>query len=325
MFTKASLRLTAWYVAILMALSLTFSTWVYIEATHEVRTNLKAQADHPLARLLPNNDVTTYLNNQYNASSARIFGSLVLLNIGVLMFGGFVSYFLARRTLQPIEDALDAQNRFTADASHELRTPLTTMKTEIEVALRDKKLSASDARSLLESNVEEIDRLSALAEGLLILARTGDKPVLEKVSLTSIAQKSAKRFEPVAAQKEMTITAELQKVTATADPAHVDAIIGILLDNAIKYGAAKSTVTLVVNRQDGSGCVTVHNTGPRIAAADIPHIFDRFYRADAARTTDGYGLGLSIAHKLATNMNGTIAVRSDDTGTTFTLRVAAAA
>lgn len=321
MFTQASLRLTAWYVGILMVLSLTFSTWVYLEATHEVSNNLRAQADHPLARLLPNSDVARYLDQQYDASRARILGSLALLNVGVLLFGGCASYFLARRTLRPIEVALTAQNRFTADASHELRTPLTTMKTEIEVALRDKKLSAADARELLASNVEEIDRLSKLAEGLLILARTGDKPSLEKVAITEIAEKAAKRFEPLAEQKHIRVSTNFSPLEATADAAHADAIIGILLDNAIKYSPQKSTVTFMVNKQDGQVCVTVHNTGPGIAPQDIPHIFDRFYRADAARTTDGYGLGLSIAHKLATNMNGTIAVRSDKTGTVFTLRV----
>jgi len=324
MFTKASLRLTAWYVAILMAISLMFSTWVYIEATNEVNTSLRAQADHPLARLLPNDDVARYLEQQYNASRARILGNLALLNVGVLVFASFASYFLARRTLQPIEDALDAQNRFTADASHELRTPLTTMKTEIEVALRDKKLSANDARDLLASNVEEIDRLSKLAEGLLILARTGDKPSLEKVPLAPVTEKAIKRFEPLAAQKHIKITTDMTPLTATADAAHIDAIIGILLDNAIKYGPEKSTVTVMLNKQDNHACITVHDTGRGIKPEDAPHIFDRFYRADAARTTNGYGLGLSIAHKLATNMNGTIAVRSDKTGTTFTLRVAIA-
>lgn len=321
MFTKASLRLTAWYVAILMALSLTFSTWLYIEATNEVRATLNAQMSHPLARLLPATDVQQYLEQQYNASRVRVVGSLVLLNIGVLAAGSFISYFLARRTLRPIEDALHAQNRFTADASHELRTPLTTMKTEIEVALRDKKLAAQDARSLLQSNVEEIDRLSKLADGLLILARTGDKPALDKVQLQAIVTKATKRFTALAAHKNMTIHAQTVPLTAQADGAHVDAIVGILLDNAIKYGAEKSVITVALARQDNQACITVHNTGRGIARHDIDHIFERFYRADTARATDGHGLGLSIAHKLATNMNGTIAVKSNKKGATFTLRL----
>lgn len=326
MFTKASLRLTAWYVAILMALSLIFTTWLYIGATNEVRASLNAQASHPLARLLPNTDVATYIERQYNESRARIIGSLVLLNVGVLVTGSFVSYFLARRTLQPIEDALNAQNRFTADASHELRTPL-TMKTEIEVALRDPNLPIADARNLLESNVEEINRLSKLADGLLILARTGDKPDLQKVPVASIAAKAAKRFDAAAKQKGMTITRQLHDATALADAAHVDAIIGILLDNAIKYGTPGTAVTLALVKQDKQVCVTVHNEGPAIPAKNMPNIFERFYRADTARTSgeaSGYGLGLSIAYKLATHMNGTIAVKSGKTGTRFTLRVIAA-
>lgn len=325
MFTQASLRLTAWYVAILMVLSLTFSTWVYIETTHEVRSTLNAQASHPLARLLPNPDVAEYLEQQYNESRARILGSLVLLNVGVLVAGSFMSYFLARRTLKPIEDALDAQNRFTADASHELRTPLTTMKTEIEVALRNKTLPANEARSLLQSNVEEIDRLSKLAEGLLILARTGDKPALQKVAVHEVLEKAVKRFEPLAALKRITIQRHVKAQYAQADEPHVDGILGILLDNAIKYSPEKSTISLDLRRQDGSVCLTVHNTGPGIPADDLPHIFDRFYRADSARATDGYGLGLSIAHKLATNMNGTIAVKSAKGGTTFTVRLSPSA
>jgi two-component system sensor histidine kinase CiaH len=325
MFTQASLRLTAWYVAILMVLSLTFSTWVYIETTHEVRSTLNAQASHPLARLLPNPDVAEYLEQQYNESRARILGSLVLLNVGVLVAGSFMSYFLARRTLKPIEDALDAQNRFTADASHELRTPLTTMKTEIEVALRNKTLPANEARSLLQSNVEEIDRLSKLAEGLLILARTGDKPALQKVAVHEVLEKAVKRFEPLAALKRITMQRHVKAQYAQADESHVDGILGILLDNAIKYSPEKSTISLDLRRQDGSVCLTVHNTGPGIPADDLPHIFDRFYRADSARATDGYGLGLSIAHKLATNMNGTIAVKSAKGGTTFTVRLSPSA
>jgi signal transduction histidine kinase len=328
MFTKASLRLTAWYVAILMALSLIFTIWLYIEATHEVRASLNAQASHPLAKLLPNTDVVRYLDQQYNDSRARIIGSLVLLNVGVLVSGSFVSYFLARRTLQPIEAALEAQNRFTADASHELRTPLTTMKTEIEVALRDPKLPVHDARELLRSNVEEIDRLSKLAEGLLILAHTGDdKPRLQKIIVADLAKKTAKRFDTAATAKQMKIERRFARTKAFADPSHTDAIIGILLDNAIKYGDENSTISLAVAKQDGQACITVHNHGPGIAPDDIPHIFDRFYRTDSSRTTAktaGYGLGLSIAQKLAAHMNGIITVKSDDSGTAFTLRVPAA-
>lgn len=328
MFTKASLRLTAWYVAILMALSLMFSGWLYTEATHEVRSSLSAQLLRPFSNLLPKDEVAAYLDQQFDASRWRIIGSLTLMNVGVLITGSFISYFLARRTLQPIEDALDAQNRFTADASHELRTPLTSMKTEIEVALRDPSLPATEARALLQSNVEEIDRLTNLSDGLLILARTGDKPELKKVEVADIAKKAIRRFGPPAKAKKMTLTAQLVPAVGMADATHLDMLAGILLDNAIKYAPRSSTVTIATAIQDGNVCLTVHNEGPAIPEKDLPHIFERFYRADTSRTSGhvaGHGLGLSIAHKLVTNMGGTIAVRSTKKdGTTFTARVVAA-
>lgn len=325
MFNKASIRLTAWYVAILMALSLTFSGWLYMEATQEVRTGLNAQLLRPFVNVLPREEVTTYLNNQYDASRMRIIGSLALFNVGVLIAGSLLSYFLARRQLQPIERALEAQNRFTADASHELRTPLTTMKTEIEVALRDDKLPAKDAKMLLESNVEEIDRLSKLVDGLLVLARNGDKPEVTLTDLAPITQKAVARFRPVAKRRDITLATQIADVSALAEAQHIDTILGVLLDNAIKYSPKKSTVTTALAVHDNAACLTVHNQGPGISADDLPHIFERFYRADTSRTGGskaGHGLGLSIAEKLAQNMNGTIAVRSSaQDGTAFTVRL----
>lgn len=325
MFSKASIRLTAWYVAILMALSLTFSGWLYMEATQEVRTGLNAQLLRPFVNVLPREEVTNYLDNQYDASRMRIVGSLVLLNIGVLVAGSLISYWLARRQLQPIERALEAQNRFTADASHELRTPLTTMKTEIEVALRDEKLTAAEAKELLHSNEEEIDRLSKLVNGLLVLARSGDKSEVALTDLAPIASKTIERFEPLAKKRHITIARQITDVSALADSQHVDTILSVLLDNAIKYSPQKTTVTVALAVHEGAACLTVHNQGPGIAPDDLPHVFERFYRADASRTggrQSGHGLGLSIAEKLADNMNGSVAVRSNaKDGTTFTVRL----
>ncbi|HSE61798.1 MAG TPA: histidine kinase dimerization/phospho-acceptor domain-containing protein, partial [Candidatus Saccharimonadales bacterium] len=164
------LRLTIWYVAILMALSLAFSVWVYNETMME----LKAGFNGPVAQRLqdkygplPYEVWLQVINQQYHDSQQRLIGQLIFLNVGVLLVGAGASYWLAKRTMRPIEDALEAQNRFTADASHELRTPLAAMKTEIEVSLRDPNLTKEEMRELLQSNLEEIDRLSELATGLL--------------------------------------------------------------------------------------------------------------------------------------------------------------
>lgn len=322
MFTKASLRLTGWYVAILMLLSLTFSGWLYSEASKELRAGLNAQLLRPYSNLLPRDEVQAYLNKQFDDSNMRIIGSLALMNVGVLVAGSFISYFLARRTLAPIEQALTAQNRFTADASHELRTPLATIKTELEVALRNKNLSTQEARELLKSNVEEVDRLSKLANDLLVLARCAEKPELKKTSVYTIAQKACDRFASIAQPKQIKIERQIAPVSAMAESAQVDAILNILLDNAVKYSPKRATITVAAHKMNGQVAITVHNTGAQIDDKDLEHVFERFYRTDKSRTGGvqaGHGLGLSIAQKLADSMGGKLAVKSDQTGTTFTL------
>ena len=328
MFHNASIRLTIWYTAIIMAICLAFSAWVYHEAMQEVGASLSGplvvrfqDKFGPVTRL----ELQHAIDSQYNDSRGRIIGNLLMLNFAVLAAGAAGSYFLARRTMRPIEDALIAQNRFTADASHELRTPLAAMKTEIEVYLRDPKVTTDDLRELLGSNLEEIDRMSGLAEGLLTLARSDEPVHLGAVQAADVVQEACVRMQPLAKAKKIRIKTDVTPVKLMAESSGLASIVGILLDNAIKYSPEKSEITVAVTRQDGHGLITVTDQGPGIAPADLPHIFERFYRSDTSRTKNaahGHGLGLSIAKKLATHLRSTITVRSEQgKGTTFTLRV----
>lgn len=328
MFKSASIRLAAWYVAILMAISIAFSVWVYREAMNELRMGLGGPFVVKLQDRfggIAGGEVQALMDAQYAASHQRILFNLFLLNAGVFTVGALASYALARRTLRPIEDALDAQNRFTADASHELRTPLAAMKTELEVALRDPKLSKDAMRGLMQSSLEEIDRMSGLAQGLLTLARSGEAPVISAVPTKVIVSGVLARMRPLAEAKHMTIRADLSDLTVMGEAKSIEAIVCILLDNAIKYGPEKSTITVTIKREDGHGHITIADQGPGINAADLPHIFDRFYRADSSRTKEkvaGHGLGLSIAQKLVGLIGGTIRAQSQEgKGSTFTLRL----
>ena len=162
MFQSATVKLTAWYLAILMCISITFSVVIYQLNYHEVSNrleNLQHSIIDTLNPLYSSQSIYRYeegpgspLFNEARKASAQMILSLVYINIVVLACGGLGAYFLARRTLRPIEDAHEAQSRFTSDASHELRTPLAAMKAELEVNLRDEKLSIDEARELLESN-----------------------------------------------------------------------------------------------------------------------------------------------------------------------------
>jgi len=160
-FKKARLKLTAWYVLFVMLLSLAFSFAAYRFLTMEVDQSLRAQAVRlytQQGRIIAADD----FQDIYNEARDRILYRLFLVNGGILVLSFGLSYFLAGKTLHPLELAVEEQKRFIADASHELKTPLTSMRTEIEVALRDKKLNAKDSRDLLTSNLEEVDKMKQL-------------------------------------------------------------------------------------------------------------------------------------------------------------------
>lgn len=328
MFKNAYLRMTLWYVAILTVMSLVFSVWVYHEAMQEVRSGLNGAFSVRLqARFGPlsRQDFDTALQKQYDDSQRRILGNLLLLNSAVLVIGGFASYGLARRTMRPIERAVEAQNRFTADASHELRTPLAAMKTELEVSLRDPTLSKADMKELLASNLEEINRLSDLSQALLSLARPGETIHLSAIDTTPIIADVCQRLQPLADAKKIAIKQNLAAMRTMAESKSLATIIGILLDNAIKYSPNASVITVTSYRKDGNGFIVVADHGPGIPVADLPHIFDRFYRADSSRTTQtvaGHGLGLSIAQKMIVAMRGSIIAQSTPgKGCVFTVKL----
>lgn len=327
-FDAAYLRMTAWYVVIIMIISLLFSVWVYNQARNELQTGLNKVielkpmiVDYPQA----NTNYSGMVSGELNNSRGRLLSRLVLMNVGVLVAGSLASYLLARRTMRPIEESVEAQERFTADASHELRTPLAAMKTEIEVGLRQgKKLSREDAVTLLKSNLEEVERLGGLADGLLALTQQ-DTADLTQVDLDDVVGKTANRLRSLARAKDIDIKTELQPVRVQGDIVSVDKIVGILLDNAIKYSPEKTTVMVRAYQKDGHGYVAVEDQGIGIKASELPHIFDRFYRADTSRSKThiaGHGLGLSIAKKLAENMGASLEVKSaPNKGSVFTLLV----
>jgi signal transduction histidine kinase len=235
---------------------------------------------------------------------------------------------LARRTLRPIESALAAQTRFAGDASHELRTPLTAMKSELEVALRDPKLSAEEARGLLGSNLEEVGKLETLAAGLLRLARHEQTPLeLVPVDLSVVSERALSRVATAAARRQVKLTSHVLGVVAGDAESLVELTV-VLLDNAIKYSHIGDEVELRSADQGHTVDLIVRDHGAGIPAANLPHIFERFYRADSSRskdTTPGYGLGLSIAAQIAQFHHATIDATSRfGAGSTFTVHLPSA-
>jgi signal transduction histidine kinase len=332
-FQSATVKLTLLYLGLIFILSLIFSTALYRVSTAELDRNLhRQQALFDNAPFLNNIPFVDDFNNQridqIKESKNHILWNLYYINVFVLCIGGVISYFFARYTLKPIEAALDAQNTFTADASHELRTPLTAMKSEIEVALRDEKMSLLDAKKLLQSNLEEIDRLNALSNSLLQLAGNNtrlDPTTLQDCSVKEIIDRAIAHTKNAAGKKNVRIIVKNIEGSVEGDPWGLSDVVTTILDNAIKYSNSGTEVT-VSSERDKHG-VTLHITdhGIGIHATDIPHIFDRFYRADVSRSkssVDGYGLGLAIAQKIIELHHGVIHVKSvPESGSTFTVRI----
>jgi len=318
LFHSAQLRLTSWYLLILIVLSLLFSAIVFTIASNEFDRALRPRPGEPPQLMY----LQALRQERAEESRARLVGDLVLFNIVVVAAGGGASYLLARRTLRPIEQALHAQTRFSSDAAHELRTPLAVMQSEIEVGLRDPKATKKTHQEVLESNLEEVHRLRVLTDRLLMLA-SSQAPPLSPVSLEQVAILAVNHALPLATQQKVSIDNQIGDLHVNAHTESLSDVLTILIDNAIKYSPAKSTITLTAQPQDGAVVLSVKDEGVGISAEDQEKIFNRFYRVDESRSkqnTEGYGLGLAIAKQLVEMQGGKLYVESQPgKGSAFTV------
>lgn len=328
MFHSAAAKLTSGYLAIIMALSIGCSVALYHVSSNELAQSAQRPVDLYNVVFGPSNstDINNLRLRQLEKDRNSLKVNLLLFNIAVLAIGGGVSYILARRTLAPIEEALEMQKRFTGDASHELRTPLTAMRAEIEVALRSPELTKNEALKILKSNLEEVSKLKSLSEGLLTLATTGGNDnAKEKVPVRQLVETAINQVRKPAAAKKIKLSSRVNDVQIVGNPQQLTNLVAILLDNAIKYSPPSSEVSIEAKSKDNRAQISVTDHGQGIAAADLPHIFDRFYRADTSRSkknVQGYGLGLAIAKKITDLHHASIEVKSSPAkGSTFTLNL----
>ncbi len=331
MFHSAALKLTGWYLIIIMALSVGSSWTFYRLSSTDLKLNANRQIDFYRGLFNPHDidNLSQLRLRQLDQDLQHLKLNLVIFNLFVLIAGGAASYALARRSLKPIEDSLEAQKRFTSDASHELRTPLTAIQTENEVALRSRNLTKEQAVNLLKSNLEEVAKLKALSEGLLALATNdGVENLDQNVSLKDVTEQAMERVSKAARLKKIKLENDVKSLKVKGNPQSLTDLIAILLDNAIKYSPAGSKVSINSEKKDKSAVITVKDKGRGIAKSDLPHIFERFYRADASRNkqqAEGYGLGLAIAKKIVDLHSGSIDVNSTPRkGSTFIIRLPAA-
>ncbi len=322
LFHSTTLRLTAWYTLILLFISLLFSTVVFQISTAELRRSFGPTPQSDALFFIDHDAAQAWRNEHVKEGVSRLIGQLVLFNLSVLTAGAAGSYLLARRTLEPIERAMEAQARFSSDAAHELRTPLTIMQSEIEVGLRNSNATKADYAGLLQSNLDEVEHMRTLTDRLLLLANQNDL-MLAPTSLENVAIEAVNRSIPLAQTKHITVENEIGPLSVQGNADSLTDLLFILLDNAIKYSPAKSTIKLQAHAKGHGAEVIVSDNGTGINPDDLPHIFDRFYRADTSRSSQnvaGHGLGLSIAQRIVEAHNGSIvATNNAKKGATFTI------
>ena len=202
-----------------------------------------------------------------------------------------------------LKDSFQRINQFSIDVSHELKTPLTILKGETELALRKERTNEEYKKSL-QSNLEEIDRMSRIIDDLLLLSKAETKDIrlnLEKVDLRDLLADVCLNMKIFGENKGVEIIArDLDDIRIIGDELKLRRMITNIVENGIKYGHSGGYVAVSSHKQNGYACINVKDNGPGISSGDIKYIFDRFYRADRSRKrASGSGLGLSISKWIA--------------------------
>jgi two-component system OmpR family sensor kinase len=220
------------------------------------------------------------------------------------------------RMIDRLEDALSLNRRFSGDVSHELRTPLTIMRGELEQVLLDPSASES-VHDAVASSLEEISRMSKIVESLLAIARldSGADAIESKpADVSALCRWVVEQLHPLADDKNIALRVDASAVMGLIDAARMKQVLVNLIDNAIKYTQPGGSVELTCFASDGMAVIEVTDTGIGIPQDELPHVFDRFFRADKVRSraSGGVGLGLSIVKAICNAHSGTIAIASTE-------------
>ncbi|HYL11485.1 MAG TPA: heavy metal sensor histidine kinase [Terriglobales bacterium] len=230
------------------------------------------------------------------------------------------------RMISRLEEAFEHINRFSADVSHELRTPLAILRGELEAVARRRRLPP-DLLDTMGSTLEEVERLTRIVDHLLIISRLDAGEVFPRtvLNLGELANSTVEQVRLLAEEKSITIDEEIRPdVVVEGDPLRLQQLIVNLLDNAIKYTPQGGRVAVAVAAAAARAQLSVADTGLGIPADSVPHVFDRFYRADKARArnTGGAGLGLAIVKAICSAHGGSINVTSTEgAGSVFTVEL----
>lgn len=303
-FVRAVVRLTVFYTAGVFLVMLVFSFLVYASFAEGVRSRFH----DGVIRTPEEMEV-------YGELTERLFHILVVSDGLLLILTVFVSYGLSRATLTPLRRSYELQKQFVADAAHELRTPLSVIKAGSEMLLSQER-EASRYKAFIGETLEEVNGLIGLSNDLLFLARHGGMSAKQQMrcDLGAICTKQLASMEAYAKQHDVVLTEAIAEgIFIMGDCEELQRLVRNLVKNAIDYNKEGGTVTCTVAQEDSHALIHIQDSGIGMTKEEASHVFERFYKADAARThgsNTGTGLGLAIVKEIVVRHHGSIELLS---------------
>lgn len=285
----------------------------------------------------PFNDsyIVAYGDDASTKSWSGLAWMLTGVGLAALLVFFLINIYFSRWALRPVEESIEQQQQFTADASHELKTPLTVILANMAILRSSPEETVGSQLQWVESTQKEAERMQLLVSDMLDLAKLKTLPQTTedkiKFDFSDLVEGEVLQFESVAFERGITMESTIEpNLYVFANPEKFGRMVSTLIDNACKYvndgGFIQVTLSghKIAGIKSPNAILAIHNTGPAISDEDLPHLFNRFYRADKARTgaKGGYGLGLAIAKEIAQDANGDITVQSsEEDGTVFRVTI----
>ena len=308
-FWSAKLKLSAFYTGSILLIVILFSLGVYVLFNRNLGMDFEYQGGDTQQEAV--------LQQQLIGEARhRLLVTLSIVDLSTVALSVLLGWFLAGRTLNPIQEALKRQKQFVSDAAHELSTPLSVMKAGLETLETGAKPTTKDYRQLNTDLLEETNRLVDLTSDLLFLSRSGQSSltaIKTKVNISSICSKQLELLQAYGKQKGVRLSHAIQpNLYIFGDESQIKRLVLNLLKNAVDYNKKDGEAILSLQTSGNEIILEISDTGIGINQDDLKHVFKRFYKADAARerSSSGTGLGLAIAKEIVTFHRGNIKVES---------------
>lgn len=261
------------------------------------------------------------ISEEQLALKHSIILSTSLIIIAMIIFF-FISLFLAKWALKPVENSWQQQKQFVSDASHELKTPLTVMLANMDILLINQDDTIRNQIKWIQNSKEEAIIMKQLLNNMLFLAKSDTSKILSihsNINLSDLIINVSLSFESLAFEKKISIdTSNIQtNIFVLGDENQLKQLLSILIDNAIKYSETFQNINIELISYHAKAELKINNYGVSLSKSELEHVFDRFYRCDKSRSEEGYGLGLSIAKTIVKDHKGKIYAKSYNNKTTF--------